>query len=85
MYSVSLSRQAARSLRRIEAKQRETIRGRIELLARDPRDQRLDVKRLVGRSGFRLRVGDWRVLYEVDDAVRIIAVEDVLQRGSANR
>jgi mRNA interferase RelE/StbE len=85
VYSVSLSRQAARSLRRIEAKQRETIRGRIELLARDPRDPRLDVKRLVGRSGFRLRVGDWRVLYEVDDAVRIIAVEDVLQRGSANR
>ena len=85
MYSVSLSRQAARSLRRIEAKQRETIRGRIELLACDPLDQRLDVKRLVGRAGFRLRVGDWRVLYEVDDAVRIIAVEDVLQRGSANR
>ncbi len=85
MYSITLSRQAARSLRRIEGKQREVIRARIGLLARDPRDPRLDVKRLVGRAGFRLRIGDWQVIYEVEDTVRIIAVEDILQRGSAYR
>ena len=85
MYTITLSRQAARSLRRIDGKQRDAIRSRIELLANDPRDPRLDVKRLVGRAGFRLRVGDWRILYDVDDTVRIIAVEEILQRGRAYR
>jgi mRNA interferase RelE/StbE len=85
VYAVTLSRHAARSLRRIEGKQREVIRGRIDILARDPRDPRLDVRKLVGREGYRLRVGDWRVLYDIDDAVRVIAIEDVVQRGKAYR
>jgi mRNA interferase RelE/StbE len=85
VYTVTFSRHAARSLRRIEGKQREVIRGRIDILARDPRDPRLDVRKLAGREGYRLRVGDWRVLYDIDDAVRVIAIEDVAQRGKAYR
>jgi mRNA interferase RelE/StbE len=85
VYTVTLSRHAARSLRRIEGKQREVIRGRIDTLTRDPRDPRLNVKKLVGRDGYRLRIGNWRVLYDVDDAVRVIAIEDVVQRGEAYR
>ena len=85
MYTVTLSRHAARSLRRIESRQREVIRSRIDIMARDPRDPKLDVKKLAGRDGFRLRIGDWRVLYDIDDAVRVIAIEDVVQRGKAYR
>ena len=83
MYTVTLSRHAARSLRRIESRQREVIRSRIDIM--DPRDPKLDVKKLAGRDGFRLRIGDWRVLYDIDDAVRVIAIEDVVQRGKAYR
>lgn len=85
MYTVTLSRHAARSLKRIEGKQREAIRARIDLLARDPRDSRLDVKQLTGRAGFRLRVGVWRILYDIDDVIRVITIEDVVQRGKAYR
>lgn len=45
----------------------------------------MDVKRLTGRAGFRLRVGDWRVIYELDDKVRVLAVEDVRHRREAYR
>jgi mRNA interferase RelE/StbE len=52
---------------------------------RIPAPPALDVKRLAGRSGYGLRVENWRALYEVDDAIRVIAVEDVVQRGRAYR
>ena len=45
----------------------------------------LDVKRLAGRDGYRLRVGSWRILYEIDEVVRVIAVEDIRQRKEAYR
>jgi mRNA interferase RelE/StbE len=32
---------------------------------------------------FRLRVGDWRVIYDWQDAVRIIAIEKIKPRGDA--
>ena len=85
MYALTLSRHAVRSLKRMEARQRDVIRDRIDALARDPRAADLDVKKLIGRSGYRLRVGDWRVLYEIHGAIRVIAIEDVLQRGRAYR
>src|SRR5690606_20568895 len=38
-----------------------------------------------GRPGYRLRVGDWRVIYELDETVRILGVENVVPRGGAYR
>lgn len=85
MYAIILSRHAVRVLKRMDGRQRELIDGRLDGLARDPRDPQHDVRKLSGRSGYRLRVGTWRIIYEIDDTVRIIAVEDVVQRGKAYR
>ena len=85
MYAITLSRHAVRSLKRIEERQRQAVRDRSDALARDPRAPELDVRKLTGRPGYRLRVGDWRILYEIDETVRIIAIEDVLQRGGGHR
>jgi mRNA interferase RelE/StbE len=59
------------------------IRGKIEDLAQDPWAPNNNVKKLVGRPGYRLRVGDWRVIYDLDDALRILAVERIAPRGGA--
>lgn len=59
------------------------IRGKIEDLAQDPWAPNNNVKKLVGRPGYRLRVGDWRVIYDLDDALRIRAVERIAPRGGA--
>ncbi len=43
-----------------------------------------DVKRLAGMGGlWRLRIGQWRVLFHRDDAQRVILVVGVHPRGSA--
>ena len=46
--------------------------GRIELLARDPRPPAS--RPLRGRPGYRVRIGDWRVLYTIDDGVLLVVV-----------
>jgi mRNA interferase RelE/StbE len=38
-----------------------------------------DVKRLHGRDGYRLRVGDWRVLFTMDETV--ITIVEIGPRG----
>ncbi len=54
------------------------IRSKIEAYAADPASQANNVKALQGRTGIRLRVGDWRVIME--DGV-VLAVLDVGPRG----
>ena len=57
----------------------ETIAG----LANEPRP--VGAKKLMGREGYRIRVGDYRILYVVDDAARLITVYRVKHRREAYR
>ncbi len=40
-----------------------------------------DVRKLKGKDKFRLRVGNYRVLYMIDDRKRIITIENIDNRG----
>lgn len=40
-----------------------------------------DIKKLKGHNLYRLRVGDCRILYTVDDAIRLIDIEHIDNRG----
>ncbi|OXC78491.1 type II toxin-antitoxin system RelE family toxin [Caballeronia sordidicola] len=42
------------------------------------------MKKLTGRDGYLLRVGDWRVLFEIDDGKLLILVLAVRPRGGAD-
>jgi len=42
-------------------------------------------RKLTGLEGYRLRVGDFRVLYEVDDAAQRVVVYRVMARSDAYR
>lgn len=45
-------------------------------LAEDPYAPNNNVKKLQGRNGYRLRIGDWRVIYELmDEELVLIAIE----------
>ncbi len=83
MYRVELSRAAARAVRRMSGAERARLEPKLAELAADPYAAHLDIKKLTGRTGYRLRIGNWRVLYDLDDRVRIVAVEDIRQRGGA--
>jgi mRNA interferase RelE/StbE len=77
---------AARALRKMPAKIATAIMDRMDAIAVDPFGSHLQVKPLQGtKAGFRLRQGDWRVLYRVDRDTEAVYVEAVKTRGAAYR
>ncbi|MEU3305750.1 type II toxin-antitoxin system RelE/ParE family toxin [Nocardiopsis sp. NPDC006832] len=66
-YEVYFSSAAARQLRKLEERQRKRVLHAVRGLSEDPRPP--GVKALRGRVGYRIRIGDHRVLYTVDDGV----------------
>jgi len=74
-WSVEYRRSARRYLAHLGRKDRERIENAIDRLALDPRDPSLNVKKLDTRSASRLRVGAFRIIFEVHhDAGRIQVV-----------
>jgi mRNA interferase RelE/StbE len=82
-YALFIERRAQRSLSRIVAKDRDRISGAIRRLADEPRPR--GVKKLSGRDAWRIRVGDYRVLYEIHDERLVILVVDIGHRREIYR
>jgi mRNA interferase RelE/StbE len=81
MKTVTYSRDALKTLRRMPANVAANIRAKIAQYAADPASLANNVTLLKGEPGIlRLRVGDWRVLFSQDGEV--IAVIRVAARGS---
>ena len=55
----------------------------LDSLAINPDNPELDTKKLEGEPYYRLRVGDWRIIYDPRDDVRIMAIEKIKPRGDA--
>ncbi|TAN55964.1 MAG: type II toxin-antitoxin system RelE/ParE family toxin [Rhodospirillales bacterium] len=81
-WRIEYSSEAIIALRRIPANTSRTIRGKIERLANDPFAPNNNVKALKGRPGFRLRIGDWRVIYELHGSVLVVEVLAIGPRGN---
>ena len=60
---------AVRVLRSMPKQHSDLVRAKIEQYAADPGSLANNVKRLQGRPGFRLRVGDYRVIFTEDGMV----------------
>ncbi|HRV59690.1 MAG TPA: type II toxin-antitoxin system RelE/ParE family toxin [Solirubrobacterales bacterium] len=71
-YRIELRPAALRSLRKLDPQIRGRVQGAIALLADDPRPP--SAKKLKGREAFRVRVGDYRVIYTVEDDVLLVVV-----------
>lgn len=57
------------------------IRDNLRQLALDPHAPNNNVAKLQGRDGYRMRVDDWRVIYEIHDDRLVVMVLDVGSRG----
>jgi len=84
MWKVAYSKQVVRTLGRVPKKLASQITSRINSLARDdPYYMTENVTKLQGREGYRLRVGEWRVIYDLNDEELRILVLKVAPRGGA--
>ena len=66
---------AERYLKRIQPKSRQRIFEELDKLLRAP--TQVDFKKLKGRSGYRLKVGDYRVLIEIKREERLFVIRHV--------
>jgi len=82
-YKISILRRAQKQLAKIPANDYKKIKQAILDLAHDPRPP--GSKKLKGRSGWRIRQGDYRVIYEIQDDQLIIIILDVGNRRDIYR
>jgi mRNA interferase RelE/StbE len=82
-YSVVIHPQAKKKLKSLSRPDRVRIAEKIHQLGENPDNPALDTKRLEGEPYYRLRVGGWRVIYDRDDTVKVIAIEKIKPRGDA--
>jgi mRNA interferase RelE/StbE len=76
VYKVLTTKSFAKALLRIPTNWQKRIVEKIKEVASDPYGKHNNVTKLQGRDGFRLRVGDWRVIYVLhDDRVELWALE----------
>ena len=80
MYKVSYSTKSLKFLKRSDPKLRKLLMERINLLAQDPFNNALDVKKLKGREGYRLRINNYRVLYTVENQIVTVHIVDIAHR-----
>jgi mRNA interferase RelE/StbE len=73
-----LDRKAHRELDRIYEPDFSRIAEAILKLEDDPRPR--GCRKLRGLEGWRIRVGDWRVIYHIDDEERVVAVVAIRHR-----
>jgi len=81
VYKISYTTQAVKALLKMPRNAANLIRQKMEQVAVDPFASIPNVKKLQGRSGYRLRVGDWRVIYEINKNEVIIIVMKIAPRG----
>lgn len=79
MKRIFYSRDALKTLQRIPTNDAQRIRAKINQYARDPQSLARNIKKLQGREGYRLRVGNWRVIFDEDGTV--IDIIDIGSRG----
>ncbi len=85
MYHILFTKQADKALRKMPRNTAQLIRGKLDQLAEDPFARNPNVTRLQGRLGYRLRVGNWRVIYELEEDQLIILVLRIAPRGGVYR
>lgn len=82
-YRVEILPVAARTIRKLPPDAKRRVQALIELLAQSPRPPA--ATKLTARPEWRVRSGDYRVLYRIDDAVLTVVIVDAGHRREIYR
>jgi mRNA interferase RelE/StbE len=77
-YEVLMLRRASKQLANLPSREYQRVKASILQLGEDPRPY--GCLRLTGRSGWRIRIGNYRVIYEIDDPKTTVTILDVGDR-----
>jgi len=81
-YRIVLTSSAERDLRALPRKVEERIVATIDTLSQEPRPR--GVKKLKGITNlWRIRVGDYRIIYRIDDRERLVDISHIRNRKDA--
>lgn len=83
MYEVILERVARKFLEKLDRETQQRIIQALRKLEQIPRPE--GVKKLRGREAWRIRVGNYRIIYEIYDNVLKVVVIDIGHRQSIYR
>ena len=83
MYRLEISHIAHKQIEVLSPRLAQRINEAIAELANEPRP--VGAKKLAGIEGYRIRLGDYRILYRVNDESRLIVVYRVKHRREAYR
>ena len=79
-WTVLAAPRARKNLERAPVRDRRRIEAALAAMRADPLSG--DVVKLKGMDAFRRRVGDWRIVFDIDFSARAVRVFDVLRRTS---
>ena len=82
-YTVLILRRAQKELAQLPVTPYERVKAAILKLSEDPRPKAC--RKLTGREGWRIKVGDYRVIYEIDDEQQSVVVLHVGHRRDVYR
>ena len=81
LYTVEYRKKAQKALIKMPVKISNAFKESFNLLAQDIERTDLDIRKLSGRGGFRLRIGTYRALYLIENNSLLIVVVKVGSRG----
>ncbi len=77
-YSIRLSQTVIKKLQKLPPQIEEKLIDTIQLLEFNPRP--VGCKKLKGRDGYRIRVGDYRIIYKIEDHILVVLIVDLGHR-----
>jgi mRNA interferase RelE/StbE len=81
MYKIEYSKTAIKKLNKIPKNLVKRIQDKLIEIAKNPYSDNPNLKKLVGIEGYRLRIDDWRIIYEINNNKIVILVLDIDTRG----
>jgi mRNA interferase RelE/StbE len=81
MYKLLFLKQPRKKLISLSKRVSKSIIKKMEEVAKDPFKKNNNVEKLQGVDGFRLRHGDWRIIYKVEKEIVTVVVVKIETRG----
>ncbi len=83
-WEIIVHRKAEKTIKRLRGEMLERMRKAISALAEEPRPS--GYKKMTGHKElYRIRVGQWRIIYKIEDEKLIILILTIAPRGSVYR